>query len=320
MPAAACRTAPEAAEGPELEEPTAPFTAAAAIFRDAANRRPSLLPRRLQTLARRKCGREVEPKTGGVAMAACLRPPRIRQTARPPAGGRGDAPSGAPPRLGAIRRVGLSRERRKEPPRSSPRPQSLRRAAAAPAAATAGRRGRRSGRRDELVGRRGKKVLRLFRCRWEPEARGPFGEALPGEEAALGNRRLLPHRLGSLLPPCLHVVPQAPPFRTSPQEPQTRLPRRLDPKTSGARPSPELPRIQGHFSGVWETGSLSDLRQLPYSRPPTSGTRSRPSRVFPWDTEKPPARASLPSSARASTSPSPQALLPFHGRPPPQPL
>lgn len=189
--------------------------------------------------------------------------PQIRQTARPPAGGRGDAPSGAPPRLGAIRRVGLSRERRKEPPRSSPRPQSLRRAAAAPAAATAGRRGRRSGRRDELVGRRGKKVLRLFRCRWEPEARGPLGEALPGEEAALGNCTLLPHRLGRLFPPCLHVVPQAPPFRTSPQEPQTRLPRRLDPKTSGARPSPEPPRIQGHFSGDWER----DLSQTCLSSP-----------------------------------------------------
>ena len=32
-----------------------------------------------------------------------LLPPRIRQTARPPAGGRGDAPSGAPPGLGAAR-------------------------------------------------------------------------------------------------------------------------------------------------------------------------------------------------------------------------
>lgn len=83
MPAAACRTAPEAAEGPELEEPTAPFTAAAAIFRDAANRRPNLLQRRLQTLARRKCGREVEPKAGGVAMAACLRPPRLELSLSP---------------------------------------------------------------------------------------------------------------------------------------------------------------------------------------------------------------------------------------------
>lgn len=40
MPAAACRTAPEGAAGPELEAPAAPFTAAAAIFRDAADRLP----------------------------------------------------------------------------------------------------------------------------------------------------------------------------------------------------------------------------------------------------------------------------------------
>lgn len=159
--------------------------------------------------------------------------------------GQGGRPlRGTPPRLRATRRAGLGRERRKEPPKSSPRPQSLRRAAAAPAAAaaTAGRRGRRSGRRDELVGRRGKKVLRLFRCRWEPEARGPLGAAQPGEEAGLGDPRPPPYLLGRLLPPCLHVVPQAPPLRTSPQEPQTRLPRRPDPKTSGAPPcTPHIP-------------------------------------------------------------------------------
>lgn len=81
-----------------------------------------------------------------------------------------------------------------------------------------------------------KKVLRLFRCHWELEAREPFGAALSGEEAGLGDPRPPPHRLERLLPPCLHVVPQAPPFRTSPQEPQTRLLRSLDPKTSGAPP------------------------------------------------------------------------------------
>lgn len=162
-----------------------------------------------------------------------------------PGWGQGGRPlRGTPPRLRATRRAGLGRERRKEPPKSSPRPQSLRRAAAAPAAAaaTAGRRGRRSGRRDELVGRRGKKVLRLFRCRWEPEARGPLGAAQPGEEAGLGDPRPPLYLLGRLLPPCLHVVPQAPPLRTSPQEPQTRLPRRPDPKTSGAPPcTPHIP-------------------------------------------------------------------------------
>lgn len=73
MPAAACRIAPEAAEGPEVEEPTAPFIAAAAIFRDAANRRSDLC---LQPLPRRKWGLEVEPKAGGVATTTRLRPPR----------------------------------------------------------------------------------------------------------------------------------------------------------------------------------------------------------------------------------------------------
>lgn len=187
------------------------------------------------------------------AAAAALRAPgrptssSRRGSARqrgPRLGAGGTPPPGHPPRLRATRRAGLGRERRKEPPKSSPRPQSLRRAAAAPAAAaaTAGRRGRRSGRRDELVGRRGKKVLRLFRCRWEPEARGPLGAAQPGEEAGLGDPRPPPYLLGRLLPPCLHVVPQAPPLRTSPQEPQTRLPRRPDPKTSGAPPcTPHIP-------------------------------------------------------------------------------
>ena len=77
MPAAACRTAPEAAAGPELEAPATPFTAAAAIFRDAANRPPDLRQRRLHRLARRKWGREVEPKAGGGAATVCLRLPGL---------------------------------------------------------------------------------------------------------------------------------------------------------------------------------------------------------------------------------------------------
>ena len=77
MPAAACRIAPEAAAGPELEVPATPFTAVAAIFRDAANRQPDLRHRRLQTLTRRKWGREVEPKVVGGATMACLRPPGL---------------------------------------------------------------------------------------------------------------------------------------------------------------------------------------------------------------------------------------------------
>ena len=76
MPVAACRTAPEVAAGPELEKPAAPFTAAAAILRDAASRPPDLRQRRLQTLARRKWGREVEPKARGGA-TTCLSPPRV---------------------------------------------------------------------------------------------------------------------------------------------------------------------------------------------------------------------------------------------------
>ena len=74
MPAAACRIAPEAAADPELEVPATPFTAVAAIFRDAANRQPDLRQRRLPPLTRRKWGREVEPQIGGGATMVCLRP------------------------------------------------------------------------------------------------------------------------------------------------------------------------------------------------------------------------------------------------------
>lgn len=77
MPAAACRIAPEAAADPELEVPATPFTAVAAIFRDAANRQPDLRQRRLSTHPRRKWGREVEPQIGGEATMVCLRPPGL---------------------------------------------------------------------------------------------------------------------------------------------------------------------------------------------------------------------------------------------------
>lgn len=112
--------------------------------------------------------------------------------------------------------------------------------------------GRRGGRRDGLVGRRGKEVLRLFRCCWEPEARGPLGATPPLEEAGLGDPGRPPHRLGRLLPACpLRGVLQAALLRTSLAEPRTRTPaehpdlgRTPCPPPSAASLSPEPLRIQ----------------------------------------------------------------------------
>lgn len=70
------------------------------------------------------------------------------------------------------------------------------------------------------------------------------------------------------------------------------------------------------FSGSRETGSFSDRPQLPYPRPPTSGTRSRPSRFFSRDTEKPPIRDSPPPSIHLR-SVRPEGLS--SPSPPPQP-
>lgn len=121
-----------------------------------------------------------------------LLPPRILQTVRPPAGAGGTplrgTPGSEPSAEPASARAGKGAG--EEP---SKRPQNLSRAAAA---ATAGRRGKRGGRRDELVERRGKKVLRLFRCYCEPETRGP---CCPAKRQDLGTPDHPAHRRGRLL-------------------------------------------------------------------------------------------------------------------------
>ena len=149
---------------------------------------------------------------------SCRRPSRPRPSHLPPPAA--DPPDSEAPGRGAGGTPPPGHPPGSEPPagpKSSPRPQSLRRAAApaaaAAAAATAGRRGRRSGRRDELVGRRGKKVLRLFRCLWEPKARGPQRAALLREAGPEDPRQQQPP------PPPRTLAPSLPPIRHSPGTP-----------------------------------------------------------------------------------------------------
>lgn len=106
---------------------------------------------------------------------------------------------------------------------------------------------RRPRRRRRHCGEEGEEEREEGRAGWEKRKKSfeTFPLPLGAEGAGTATRSAAPrgrnlrtpdsssprHHLGRLLPPCrLHGIPQAPPFRTSHQEPQTRFPRRLDPR------------------------------------------------------------------------------------------
>ncbi|XP_032246060.1 protein PRRC2A-like [Phoca vitulina] len=253
-----------------------------------------------------------------------LLPPRIRQTARPPAGGRGDAPSGAPPGS--------------EPPAGRPRPGAEEGAAEeqpeAPESEKSRRRPRR--RRRRHCGEEGEEEREEGRAGWEKRKKSfetfplPLGAGGAGTDwrgaAPPGGRTRGPQTASttasdarslpapSTASPPGAPIPDQPSGAANPDSREDltpdlgRTPLHAAPPTPSL--SPEPPRIQGPFSsGIRETGSLSDLPQLPYSRPPTSGTRSRPSRFFSLGyretTHQSLPSTSAPFSLRASAPPPP---------------
>lgn len=145
---------------------------------------------------------------------------------RPRAGGTpplGHPPGSEPPAGPAAARSGGRR---------SPRPQSLRLAATAPAAAaaTVGRRGRRSGEEGRSGWEKRKKVLRLSAAAGSRRLGDGLARCCPARRQGFGapGRYPLTASDASSLPDPLRGAPEAPPFRTSPRETQTRFPRRLE--------------------------------------------------------------------------------------------
>lgn len=172
------------------------------------------------------------------------------------------------------------------------------------------------------MGEEEKKVLRLFRCYCEPEARGPLGAALPRGEAGPGDGG----------PPCSPswTLARCTAFLGRPRSGpalgsrRPRLPRRLHPE-AGAHPShaalppacvPSAPRPGTLSPSPGRPASLTRWRQLPYLRaPPFRSQRaliSTPTRPR-GHTETPRVRAPLDLNLLGAAS-----YLPA-GDPPPGP-
>lgn len=157
--------------------------------------------------------------------------------------------------------------------------------------------------------------MRLFRCRWEPEARGPLGATLPSRETGLADPSS-PRCLGRSLPPAPPTASLRHP-RSGPalrkRKPGHRQdvtqtwgapPARSPPPASLLRPTSESPCPP-------RPGAEADLSQLPVQDPrlwdesaPTSGVSAEQPAATRQDSLLPGTSALPPFAPRLSYLPS----------------